>query len=222
MTYGMESIGEALPGLLMDGGLAALSGGTALPAIAAKRTAGAAIGKLVAGRMATGAAVSSGLQSGGAMEAELEAQGSENNPYAPVAAGGVTALMTKLPVGVVLDRVLGVLDEKAAKTVGERVIKAFKTAGVGAGIEAPTSAVESLSNQLISQIALNKEKVEMDIGQVVDETLRGVIGGGAFGATGQAMAEGVDASYRHAKKRLKDFGDGYEKNEDGTDKTVDV
>lgn len=211
LTYGLESIGEALPSVLMDGGIALASGGTALPGIIAKRAAGKGVAKALSGRMATGAALSSGIQGVGSMEAELEQAGSSDNAYAPLASGLVAGLATKLPVGAVLNRVLGGLDDKTAKTVGERIVSSFKTAAVGGAVEAPASAIESMSNQIIKQIALKQENDGLEWEQVIDDTIRGVIGGGAFAGGGQAFAEGVGVAYDRAKKNAG----GWQTDEDG-------
>lgn len=197
MTYGMETVGEALPGFALDAGMALATGGASLAATAARRGGIKALSR--AG--AYGAGLSAGVQSGGAMEAQLEMQGSEDNPFAPIFQGGVSAGMTALPVGAVLDRVLGKFaDESVKRKVGESVISAFKTAGVAAAVEAPTSAVESFSNQVIESIALGKD-TEVDYQLMVDDMLRGAFGGMVMGGGMDAVSTGIDHAYAVASER---------------------
>lgn len=204
MTYGMETIGEALPGFLVDAGAAAVTGGASLVGSVARRGAM----KTLASGGAKGAGLSAGVQSGGAMEAQLEMQGSEDNPYAPIFQGGVTAGMTALPVGIVLDRVLGkVSDEGVKRKLGESVIGAFKTAGIAGAVEAPTSAVDAFSNQVIESIALGKE-TEIDYQLIVDEAMRGTFGGAVMGGGMDGIVTGVDAAYQAATARAKSDKDG--------------
>lgn len=201
LTYGIETIGEMLPGLLPDIGAAALTGGGSLLASAGRRIGGAALKKRIARSAAVGAGASAGAQGLGGMEAELEAEGSENNPWAPLAMGAVTGAANTLPVGIVLDRVIGQIgDDVLKKKVAEHIVTGLKTAGIGAGAEFAASGVESFAQQVIKGLALDRD-VDVDYHQVVDDSLRGLLGGGMMAGTGQAAVTGGDAIYQAVKNR---------------------
>ncbi len=198
MTYGLETLGEALPGFAIDATAALATGGASLVGTAARRTATKAA---LSRSAAMGSGFSAGVQSGGSMEAQLEMQGSEDNPFAPIFQGTTSAAMTALPVGAVLDRVLGKIgDDTVKRKVGESIIEGFKSAGVGASVEMPTSAVESMSSQLIESLALNKSP-ELEYRTIVDDALRGALGGAVFAGGADATVSGVDAAYHAATAR---------------------
>lgn len=207
LSYAVETVGESAPGLLIDGTTAVATGGIggAIARKAAQEAAKSYIRKRVARYAAGGAATSAFAQGSGGMEAQLESAGVEDSLGASLLQGSVSSAATFLPVAKVLDRVTGgIADSQVKKLVRDRIKEGMKVSTLGTVTEAPASAIESVSNQLISAYATGNDMSDsLQVKQIIDDTIRGAVGGGAMSAGASTFGQSVDGIYQAAMESNK-------------------
>jgi endonuclease YncB( thermonuclease family) len=234
ITYLIETTGEMAPQVLMDAtSLLAGAGIGGSSAIAFRRAAVDGVVKAAKAGALSATAANGFIQGTGNMEVNLEAEGSEVNTGAAAASGVASAVLNTAPIAAVLPRfgkAAGLSDGVVNQTLKalDRVKDIGKTAAVGAATEGAAGTAQAIIDAVIEAEALDEEW-DIDTTQVIDDTLRGILGGGGATAVGSGMSHAFGAmrEYDQARKSVDAEGnaqnkDGWMVNEDGSIQTEET
>ena len=227
--YALESMGEMGPGLILDGSAALLTGGGSLAASGVRRAFMGSVknaaskgfitkeqAKTLRASFLAGFAASGGTQSLGMMENRLDEENEGSHGLASAASGVFGAALNTLPFAVIAGDVLKAagLGKEVVQEVADNIVEAggnkllrdrlkdVGTTGLKAGaLEGGTTLAQSVVDEAIFANTDDNEW-ELTTMQAIDNTIRGVIGGGALGSasSGIANATGAMLEYDAARK----------------------
>jgi endonuclease YncB( thermonuclease family) len=227
-TYLVESVGEMAPGLIFDAIATVATGGIGATQAVARRAGTEAIKAGFKKGLISGPALTGFTQSLGDMENALEARGSEENGFAPIASGLVGAAVNLAPYAVIAGDVLrsaGLGDDvvRSVTKAMDKVEKKSKLSRLGdvgkAGVKAGgTEGITETAQMVIDEVILaNASDTGFDLKtqDAIDGAIRAVLGGGAMGAgaSGIGNAAGIMSEYNAERAQFDDAGN--RKNEDG-------
>lgn len=204
ITYAVETAGSLAPQLLVDLAIGAVTGGASVAATAAR----GALTKLAAGQALKrgamlGTAASSMTSGIGGMENTLKENGIESNT-APLLAGAAIGLLDVLPVFDAFEKLAKTagISDQAKRTAMQRIGNvAVSAAGTGAKEGLVSTAQAIIEQATLATQDPNYEWSQDKLLDIVDQGLRGVIGGGmAMGAS----TAGIEM-YHHAADTMKAY-----------------
>lgn len=204
LTYAVETAGSLAPQLITDLAIGAVTGGAGLAAAAARTTlTRVAAGQALKRGAMVGAAGSSIGQGIGGMENTLQEAGVEST-FAPLIAGTAMGALDILPVFDAIEKLASTagIGDQAKRTVLERVGNTL-LATTGTGLK---EGATSVAQGIIEQATLATQDPNYEWSQdkffdIVDQGIRGVIGGGmAMGAS----TGGIEM-YHHAADTMKAY-----------------
>jgi hypothetical protein len=221
-TYIVETAGEMAPGLIFDVLATVATGGAGAGQALARRAGIEAVKQGTKKGIIAGPALSGFMQSVGNMENTLEAKGSEENTGAGLASGVTGALANSVPFLAVFNRLAkssGLKDE-AITSMASRLKDIGKTGMVGSGTEGLASTAQMLVDKTIEKVALDEDEWDIDSTQMIDDTIRAVLGGGMAGSSASSVTNTVGFVREYNQAQRAAFGEGYEA--DTTEREADT
>ena len=227
-TYLVESVGEMAPGLIFDAIATVATGGIGATQAVARRAGTEAIKAGFKKGLISGPALTGFTQSLGDMENSLEARGSEENGFAPVASGLVGAAVNLAPYAVIAGDVLrsaGLGDDvvRSVTKAMDKVEKQSKLSRLGdvgkAGVKAGgTEGIAETAQMVIDEVILANASdtgFNLKTQDAIDGAIRAVLGGGTMGAGASGIGNAAGIMGEYNAERAQFDAKGNRKNEDG-------